>query len=427
MAAPGSMSREELEQFVVSIVENYSGSQSMRESVAALVGPDLARITQKADETLALVKEEFVKTQALTAELDDKIIRSGQEFERMRQHASYYDRQHTERNVSVQASITQAQAAVDETRSLQQATMIGLDGKIAALDAKANSIYTESVRQSQIKTEQVVHALNQELIVIKGDIIRVADAASASPSTGPDQAFGGGSRGQDLISPKECPVSKISDGISVGDFKHWCLTVENHLESHRTWKGASRILRAVLRHKTEIDREAFNGICDEINLDYSDGSYLKIASADWVYAEKVSRLFHFLFMKLPKGIAGKTRLKDQNGFELWRQLHKELDPAHPEEGRQIVTRMRELFTGPSASTEALWQKILAQDRLNDEHLDKTGKYASDTELANNTWFGMTAELAKEAARDSSGIDELASYKEVKKFVQDSREFDLLQT
>ena len=188
----------------------------MRASVATLVGPDLARITQKADETLALVKEEFVKVQTLTAELDDKILRSGQELERMRQHASEYDRQHTERNVSVQASITQAQAAVDETRSLQQATMIGLDGKIAALDAKANSIYTESVRQSQIKTEQVVQALNQELIVIKGDIIKVADAASASPSTGPGQAFGGGSPGQDLISPKECPVSKTLMASALG-------------------------------------------------------------------------------------------------------------------------------------------------------------------------------------------------------------------
>ena len=191
MAAPGAMSREESEQFVVGIVQNDSGSQSMASSVATLVGPDLARITQKADETLALVKEEFIKVQSLTAELDDKILRSAQELDRMRQHASEYDRQHTERNVSVQASITQAQAAVDETRSLQQATMVGLDGKIAALDAKANSIYTESVRQSQIKTEQVVQALNQELIVIKGDINKLAGATAASSSAGPGQAFGG--------------------------------------------------------------------------------------------------------------------------------------------------------------------------------------------------------------------------------------------
>ena len=99
MAAPGAMSREELEQFVVGIVQNYSGSQSMAASVATLVGPDLARITQKADETLALVKEKFVKVQSLTAELDDKILRSAEELDRMRQHASEYDRQHTERNV----------------------------------------------------------------------------------------------------------------------------------------------------------------------------------------------------------------------------------------------------------------------------------------------------------------------------------------
>ena len=79
-------------------------------------------------------------------------------------------------------------------------------------------------------------------------------------------------------------------------------------------------------------------------------------------------------------------------------MHKAVDLAHPEEGRQMITEMRSLFAGPSTSTEDLWKKIMAQDKLNAEHLDKLGRYAPEADMVSNVWLGMTAELAREAAR-----------------------------
>ena len=103
-------------------------------------------------------------------------------------------------------------------------------------------------------------------------------------------------------------------------------------------------------------------------------------------------------LELNKGMAAKCRVDDQNSFEMWRKLHKAVGPAHPEEGRQMVTEMRSLFTGPSTSTEEPWKKIAAQDKLNAEHLDKLGWYAAEADMVSHVWFGMTAELARVAAR-----------------------------
>ena len=99
-----------------------------------------------------------------------------------------------------------------------------------------------------------------------------------------------------------------------------------------------------------------------------------------------------------RNMAATCRVDDQNGFEMRRKLHKAVDPAHPEEGRQIITHIRSLFTGPSTSTEELWTKIMAQDTLNAEHLDQLGRYAPEADMVSKVWFGMTAELAREAVR-----------------------------
>ena len=83
---------------------------------------------------------------------------------------------------------------------------------------------------------------------------------------------------------------------------------------------------------------------------------------DWHFDDKASELYAFLFLKLGAKLGGKVKVATgnvQNGFEFWRQLHKEVDPAYPEESRAIITRMRELFTGPAKDTSTLWALILA--------------------------------------------------------------------
>ena len=148
---------------------------------------------------------------------------------------------------------------------------------------------------------------------------------------------------------------------------------------------------------------------------------MTLSNSDWIYAEKLTRLHQYIFLKLSKGMAAKCRVGDQNGFEVWRKLHKAVDPAHPEEGRQILKIMRSLFTGPSTSNEELWKKIAVQDKLNAEHLDQLGRYAPEADMVSNVWFGMTA-VAREAPR-AEIEQEGGSYHQAKDFIEQSREFD----
>ena len=169
----------------------------------------------------------------------------------------------------------------------------------------------------------------------------------------------------DVVSPKDCPAGKLSDDASDGDFRHWCERAENNLASHRTWKGAALALRAICRSPNTITKDEFDAMCNKINEDHhGEGGFRRLSNADWIYAEKLTRLHQYLFLKLNKGMAAKCRVDDQNGFEMRRKLHKAFDPAHPEKGRQIIPIMRSLFTGPSTLTEELWNKFATQDKLN---------------------------------------------------------------
>ena len=172
-----------------------------------------------------------------------------------------------------------------------------------------------------------------------------------------------------------------------------------------------------------ITKEEFDAICNKINEEHhGEGGFRRLSNSDWIFAEKLTRLHQYIFLKLTKGMAAKCRVDDQNGFEMWRKLQKAVGHAHPEEGRQMITKMRSLFTGQSTSTEELWKKIMAQDKLNAEHLDKVGRYAPEADMVSKVWFGMTAELAREAAR-AEVEQEGCSYKQFKDLIEQSREFD----
>ena len=120
----------------------------------------------------------------------------------------------------------------------------------------------------------------------------------------------------DVVSPKDCPAGRLSDDASVGGFRHWSESVENDLESHRTWKGAALVLRAVRRSPIVVTKDEFDAICNKISDDHhGDDGFRRVSNSDWIYAEKLTRLHQYLFLKLNKYMAAKCRVDDQNGFD----------------------------------------------------------------------------------------------------------------
>ena len=218
MAVQGGMTQQEVRAIVEALITEYTNSELLLGKIRQIVAPEVALMKSQAEETVSLVKEEFVKVQELTNGLDQKIAQSAAELEKMRSQASQSDEKYSAHMQEVQRSMTEVQRVFGEVQAIHRNTL-------ESIDQKANVIYAEANRVSQEKSEQVVQLMKQEVVTLREQINQVgAYAESRAPgmSAGP-------SNSQDLVSPKECPVAKISDGINVGDFKHWCLTFENHL------------------------------------------------------------------------------------------------------------------------------------------------------------------------------------------------------
>ena len=65
---------------------------------------------------------------------------------------------------------------------------------------------------------------------------------------------------------------------------------------------------------------------------------------------------------------------------------------------------------------------MSQEKIDQEHFDKMGKYILQSTLCSNIWFSITAEIARDLAKD--GLDqEGMAYGALRKYISDIREFD----
>ena len=119
---------------------------------------------------------------------------------------------------------TQMQAAdskLDELRIAQAQA-------IASLATQVDMAFSAAQGKLDSHVAQIVAHCETQLAQIREDVDR---SVAQGASTG-----GQSSRQRGLMLPKECPVDRLSQGVSKGDFKHWVKTVENFLESHQAFK-----------------------------------------------------------------------------------------------------------------------------------------------------------------------------------------------
>ena len=82
-----------------------------RQQNISIVEPGIAKIAGEEEATLKQVMEEFVKMQALTTQLDEKLARRVQELEKMRLAGVKFDPNAQEQMVKVEENITQINEA----------------------------------------------------------------------------------------------------------------------------------------------------------------------------------------------------------------------------------------------------------------------------------------------------------------------------
>ena len=58
---------------------------------------------------------------------------------------------------------------------------------------------------------------------------------------------------QNLVNPMDCKVGYFPDKARLPEFEHWVTQVEVFLDNTCGWRVASRVLRHVRRHQSEVD------------------------------------------------------------------------------------------------------------------------------------------------------------------------------
>ena len=388
-------------------VVKYRESERLR--FVDRIRPELAKMEEANAAAIAEAQAKIAQMSEAYKKLDERIGRSSEIIDQLRIAGDAAFDKFTQLTKAAQAgSDTYAQESKAKLEQITQAmteTMAQL--KVARQEAedKCNSVGNQIVA----RMESTHQKIEQEFGYVREQI-----------SSGGGKGFGGSRAPHSLISTKDCPVGKLLDDAKVSDFKHWSTQVELFLDNSEGWRGASKILRHARRSIADIEGPSqFHALM--LQASDMDGQ-MSMCYSNWNFEEKASELYSYLFMKLGPKIGGKVKNVNSNGFELWRQLHREIDPAHPEESRSIVTKMRELFTGPAPSTEHLWKLILAQEKLDEEHFDKLARHVPMGTLMDNIWFAMTADLARDFAKRNIVPDSL-SYRELRNEVSETREFE----
>ena len=123
MAAPAAMTRQELQSFVETLITEYTNSEMLLGKIRQIAAPEVVLMKTQANETVELIKQEFVKVQELTTGLDLKIAQSAAELEKMRSEASRFDEKHTAHMAEVQRSTAEVQRVFNEVQAIHRNTI----------------------------------------------------------------------------------------------------------------------------------------------------------------------------------------------------------------------------------------------------------------------------------------------------------------
>ena len=329
------------------VIEGFA-SEQFRASLEERIKPEIDRARDDAKVSLQNMAKEVTKVMdiqnamtAAIADVDNAIAKMRESGDRVFKE---FEKKSGAQRQSLESEVGRADAKIQEITTAMSVALQNLQDKVA-------SAQTQAEQQVNQAGHKIVTHVNDQL-----DRIRKEIQAAGNIGGGGGGGNQGGKGTGKLVPPKECPVGKLSDDPKVSEFKHWAKQVEGFLEGHSSWTGAAKVLRSTRRHPEIVDKLEFDKIVVAVNSP-DDGSEPPLIWNDWIFSGKAAELHRFLFSRLGPKLGGKVGMPDDNGFELWRLLHREVDPAHPEEGRAIVSRMRELFTGPAATTEALWSLI----------------------------------------------------------------------
>ena len=222
----------------------------------------------------------------------------------------------------------------------------------------------------------------------------------------------GGMRRKPLGEGKVEDSQKLKEECTTEQFRHWVHCLELQLDQAAGWQHWSRVLEKVRSDKEPITEARVMTFVTEIND--SHGGSEDLIDPSFKVADKSQELYVYLMPRLSAELGASYEDEaDQNGFEVFRLVNAEKDPALENLEFHLEGEIQALGQKRCTDLSETFERMKLLDRKAKEYRKKIARQIEEDKLAQSLWQAMdehTLDLA-----ENNGTSK--RWPELKKFVE----------
>ena len=210
----------------------------------------------------------------------------------------------------------------------------------------------QQIADGRQNVDVLIAASSAEFAGIKTRINADMQQYLASSSSQQGQAAGGGGGGpRSILDPRDFKVEKLEKTPTLEVFKKWRHDLCLFLNSHPKWSNAGLYLDKARRWPKEIPFDEHDNIIDALGTDKFGQSVIN--KGDWIYQKHSPELYQLLCARVNLDLS--TRFSQEgttNGFEMWRMINREIDPAKKDADFFLKIKVQEQMSEPAPAAVA---------------------------------------------------------------------------
>ena len=278
-----------------------------------------------------------------------------------------------------------------------------MDFKMAELNTdvidkatKTQGELNELLRRSRLDFDKLVATVGGELSKIRAEIHEAATTAGFQPRA--DDR-----RGKSLVDSRDYKVSQMPESCNAEQFKKWRHDAVVFLEAHPRWKGARRVLAHLRKQTKAVDHKALYEAITAANVDSFDETGEEvIVPGEWQFLDRSRELYQLLSVKLSSSYFADYKDEEgMNGFELYRQLNKALDPIRQDVAFHLRLRIQNMGAVKEESFEKTYLRMGELEKLSREYKATVGEPVKNELLASTLYAFADDETTNTIDKDES--------------------------
>ena len=397
-------------------------------------------ITRTAEETQRKADEGLASLKELSRQADESSRASLQALEQARLAQM-------QEIAKVQTSAAESNARLEQIKTEVGAYVVGKQEEIKTQADEKQGVVQKMFENGEKNIQGMQQKYNGEMKELEDKVKFSLNELQRSlreslVSAAGDRSKGGfnsdGTRQSQLIDTKSMHLATLPEEITVGEFKAWRKKLDLHLENFVEFKGFKQLLARVRNYdldpnemdpttKDELNKNgkpetgiqihmvcSFAELVRKEELDTTKRNLFENFAAE--VHQRADELYRFLHAILSKKmIMHASRIKDLNGFELYRLVSQKMDPCNRHTTGLMLREVRAMQGDRAKNIKETVKIIQKLEVWRDEYVDKVGKSPDPEEMSLVLWQTMDDKTHDSCI--NKGFEQFdTTYEEVTRFV-----------